>query len=45
MKIDSKDFRVSPGKAVDLVKWPTHVKPVYNSKKKYHKSLKHTWMS
>ena len=39
MKIDSKDFRVPPGKAVDLAKWPTHVKPVYGSKKKYHKIL------
>jgi PPK2 family polyphosphate:nucleotide phosphotransferase len=40
MKIKSKDFRVTPGKKVKLAGWPTHVKPVYKSKKKYHKLLK-----
>ena len=35
MKINSKDFRVPPGKKVDLKKWPTRVKPVYKSKKQY----------
>ena len=40
MKINSKDFRVRPGEKVKLTKWPTHVKPVYKSRKKYHKLLK-----
>src|SRR5271166_4461528 len=35
MKIDSKDFRVSPGKAVDLGKWATIVDPFYKSKRQY----------
>ena len=39
MKINSSDFRVSPGKRVDLKKWPTLVKPVYKSKKKYKQLL------
>ena len=39
MKIKSKDFRVPPGKTVNLKKWPTHVAPVYKSKKKYRKLL------
>ena len=39
MKINSKDFRVPPGKKVNLKKWPTHVAPVYKSKKQYHKLL------
>ena len=39
MKISSKDFRVPPGKKVNLKKWPTHVAPVYKSKKQYHKLL------
>ncbi len=39
MKIDSSDFRVPAGKKVDLKKWPTLVKPVYKSKKKYNKFL------
>jgi PPK2 family polyphosphate:nucleotide phosphotransferase len=39
MKINGKDFRVPPGKKIDLRKWPTRVKPVYKSKKKYHKLL------
>jgi PPK2 family polyphosphate:nucleotide phosphotransferase len=39
MKINGKDFRVPPGKKIDLRKWPMRVKPVYKSKKKYHKLL------
>ena len=38
-KIHAKDYRVPPGEKVDLDKWPTRVKPIYNSKKKYHKLL------
>ena len=37
MKIHSNDFRVRPGKKVDLRKWPTIVKPFYKSKKRYQK--------
>jgi PPK2 family polyphosphate:nucleotide phosphotransferase len=39
MKINSSDFRVPPGKAVDLAKWPTRVKPLYKSKKNYRQLL------
>ncbi|MGA8755089.1 MAG: ADP-polyphosphate phosphotransferase [Stellaceae bacterium] len=39
MKIASKDFRVWEGDEVDLRKWPTIVKPVYESKEHYHKLL------
>ena len=35
MKMNIKDFRVPPGKKVKLEKWPTLVKPVYQSKKAY----------
>lgn len=35
MKINSKNFRVPAGKNVTLKKWPTLVKPVYQSKEKY----------
>ena len=42
MKIKSKDFRVPPGKKLDLKKWPTRVKPIYKSKKQYHKLLEPT---
>ena len=38
-KITSKDFRVPAGKQVDLEMWPTRVKPIYKSKKNYHKLL------
>jgi len=42
MKLDSADFRVPPEKTVDLGKWPTHVKPLYKSKKQYkHLLAKH----
>ena len=40
MKIKSKKFRVQEGEKIDLKKWPTRVKPVYKSKKKYKKILK-----
>jgi PPK2 family polyphosphate:nucleotide phosphotransferase len=39
MKIAVTDFRVPAGKKVDIDKWPTMVKSVYESKKKYHKLL------
>ncbi|MGA3241711.1 MAG: ADP-polyphosphate phosphotransferase [Bryobacteraceae bacterium] len=39
MKINSDDFRVQPGKKVDLSHWPTVVKPICNSKKAYQKLL------
>ena len=38
MKIDSKDYRVREGEAVDLKKWPTKTDSVYKSKEDY-KSL------
>ena len=39
MKISSGDFRVRPGKKVELSKWPTVVKPFCKSKKQYQKLL------
>ena len=39
MKLDSGDFRVRPGKTVNLDKWPTMVKPFCKSKKRYNKLL------
>ncbi len=39
MKINSKDFRVQEGDEVDLKKWPTRVKPAYDSEKNYRKLL------
>lgn len=39
MKIDASEFRVPAGEMVNLKKWPTRVKPVYKSKKKYSKLL------
>ncbi|MBK8740200.1 MAG: polyphosphate kinase 2 family protein [Betaproteobacteria bacterium] len=39
MKINTDDFRVPPGARVDLDKWPTRVKSVYKSKKKYAQLL------
>lgn len=39
MKIRSEDFRVREGDEVDLGKWPTTVKPVYQSKEQYHQLL------
>jgi PPK2 family polyphosphate:nucleotide phosphotransferase len=39
MKIASKDYRVREGDEVDLDKWPTKVKPAYDSKEHYQKLL------
>jgi PPK2 family polyphosphate:nucleotide phosphotransferase len=39
MKINVKDFRVAAGNTVKLEKWPTLVKPVYQSKKEYKELL------
>jgi PPK2 family polyphosphate:nucleotide phosphotransferase len=39
MKIDSKDFRVRPGKKVELSKWPTVVTPFCKSKEQYQELL------
>jgi len=39
MKINSDDFRVREGDAVELRKWPTRVEPVYKSKDQYHAML------
>ena len=39
MKVKSADFRVKEGQKVDLDKWPTGVKPIYESKKQYQKFL------
>jgi len=38
-KINPDDFRVRPGKNVDLRKWPTSVKPVYGSEEEYQTLL------
>ena len=43
MTINSKDFRVRPGKAVDLKKWPTTVKPFCKSKEEYQEVLQNMW--
>ena len=39
MKINSKDFRVPPGKKVELSEWPTIVKPFCKSKEQYQELL------
>jgi PPK2 family polyphosphate:nucleotide phosphotransferase len=39
MKIEVKDFRVPPGKKVQLKEWPTITKPLFKSKKQYEKLL------
>ena len=39
MTINSKDFRVRPGKKIALDEWPTTVKPICKSKKRYRKLL------
>ncbi len=39
MKIKPKDFRVPEGRKVNLGKWPTLVKPVYQSKEQYQTML------
>src|ERR1700733_5773006 len=38
-KINPDDFRVRPGKNVDLDQWPTKGRPVYSSKEEYEKLL------
>ena len=45
IQISSKDFRVPPGKKVDLGKWPTIVESYAKSKKQYKELLKNTWRS
>ena len=40
MRIDTNEFRVPEGKKVNLKKWPTLVKPFYNSKKQYAELLR-----
>ncbi|TWT43886.1 Polyphosphate kinase 2 (PPK2) [Phycisphaerae bacterium RAS1] len=39
MKIDPDDFRVGDGQEVDLDKWPTKVKPFYESREEYEALL------
>ncbi len=39
MKLHSKDFRVQPGRKVNLEAWPTIVRPFYSSKKHYEQIL------
>ncbi|MDR3457397.1 MAG: polyphosphate kinase 2 family protein [Verrucomicrobiae bacterium] len=39
MKIHSDDFRVAPGKNVDLKKWPVQVRPFYKSKDHFKEQL------
>jgi PPK2 family polyphosphate:nucleotide phosphotransferase len=39
LKIRSKDFHVSSGKKVELDKWPTIVKPFFQSKEEYKELL------
>ena len=39
MKINSRDFRVSPGKKVKLSEWPTIMKPFCKSKEQYQELL------
>jgi len=39
LKIDSREFRVSEGKTVDLDEWPTSVAPFYESKDDYETLL------
>lgn len=35
MKVNVKEFRVGEGEEVELRKWPTRIKPVYDSKEHY----------
>ena len=39
MKINSKDFRVPPGKKVELERWPTTVEQFFKSKEQYQELL------
>src|ERR1700733_12586630 len=38
-KLHASDYRVPPGTKIDLGKWPTKVKPVYDSKEEYRSLL------
>ena len=38
MKINSKDFRVRPGKRSNSEEWPTIVKPFCKSKEEYQEA-------
>jgi PPK2 family polyphosphate:nucleotide phosphotransferase len=40
MKIKTKDFRVPPGKKIEIREWPTKVEPFFKSKKEYKELLK-----
>ena len=42
LKINSKDFRVPPGKKVELDKWPTTVEHYFKSKEQYQELLAST---
>ncbi len=39
MKLKLSDFRVPPGKPVDLKQWPTTIPPIYRSKEHYRELL------
>ena len=39
MKITTEDYQIPEGSAIDLRKWPTRVKPLYDSKSDYRKLL------
>ncbi len=39
MNLDSKVFRVPPGKKLNLSKWPTAIKPLYRTKQDYKRLL------
>jgi PPK2 family polyphosphate:nucleotide phosphotransferase len=39
LKTNSQDFRVRPGKKVELDQWPTAVEPFFNSKEQYQELL------
>ena len=45
MKIDSKSFRVPPGKKVDLGKWPTSVDLITSQKSSIRSFYSSTWKS
>ena len=38
-KIHASDYRIPPGKKVDLGKWPTKIKPICDSKEQYRSLL------
>jgi PPK2 family polyphosphate:nucleotide phosphotransferase len=39
MNIDCKDYRVTPGKKINLNKWPTKVEPLFKSPEQYREIL------